>query len=200
MHLLAMAAAQAIERGVLVADPDAETVLVPVADGGDGTLETLVETGNRATPLYLAGIAVAVGFRMNLFNIGVEGQYILGALLAASAGAAVNLPAPLHVLLILVVAMTVAATFSGLAGYLKVTRGVHEVISTIMLSLFMFLFFAAPLGSITRIPGFPADDYEAYLTGMIIVMAVVFNGSDVAFALLTDMLSGYFDKLHFRTC
>ena len=97
-------------------------------------LETLVETGNRATPLYLAGIAVAVGFRMNLFNIGVEGQYILGALLAASAGAAVNLPAPLHVLLILVVAMTVAATFSGLAGYLKVTRGVHEVISTIMLN------------------------------------------------------------------
>ena len=97
-------------------------------------LETLVETGNRATPLYLAGIAVAVGFRMNLFNIGVEGQYILGALLAASAGAAVNLPAPLHVLLILVVAMTVAATFSGLAGYLKVTKGVHEVISTIMLN------------------------------------------------------------------
>ena len=69
------------------------------------------------------------------------------------------------------------------------------VISTIMLSVFMFLFFAAPLGSITQIPGFPADDYEAYLTGMIIVMAVVFNGSDVAFALLTDMLSGYFDKL-----
>ena len=40
-------------------------------------LETFVETGNRATPLYLAGIAVAIGFRMNLFNIGVEGQYVL---------------------------------------------------------------------------------------------------------------------------
>ena len=49
-------------------------------------LETLVETSNRATPLYLAGIAVAIGFRMNLFNIGVEGQYTIAALLAASAG------------------------------------------------------------------------------------------------------------------
>ena len=69
------------------------------------------------------------------------------------------------------------------------------VISTMTMSAFMFLFFGAPLSGMTDIPGFPAEDYEAYLTGMIIIMAVVFNGSDVAFALLTDMLSGYFDKL-----
>ncbi|MBI00504.1 MAG: ABC transporter permease [Acidimicrobiaceae bacterium] len=97
-------------------------------------LETFVETGNRATPLYLAGIAVAIGFRMNLFNIGVEGQYVLAALLAASAGAAVDLPPILHVILIMVVAMTVGSAFAGIAGYLKVSRGVHEVISTIMLN------------------------------------------------------------------
>ena len=69
------------------------------------------------------------------------------------------------------------------------------VIATVLMSAFMFLFFGAPLGGMTQIPGFPAGDYEAYLTAMIIIMAVVFNGSDVAFALLTDMLSGYFDKL-----
>ena len=69
------------------------------------------------------------------------------------------------------------------------------VISTILTSAFIFLFFGAPLGGVTQIPGFPADDYEAYLTAMIIIMAVVFNGADVAFALLTDILSGYFDKL-----
>jgi len=97
-------------------------------------LETFVETGNRATPLYLAGIAVAIGFRMNLFNIGVEGQYVLAALLAASAGAAVDLPPVLHVALIIAVAMTVGSAFAGVAGYLKVSRGVHEVISTIMLN------------------------------------------------------------------
>ena len=69
------------------------------------------------------------------------------------------------------------------------------VVSTIVMSGFMFLFFGAPLGGMTELPGFPSEDYTAYLTGMIIIMAVVFNGSDVAFALLTDMLSGYFDKL-----
>ncbi len=97
-------------------------------------LETLIETSNRATPLYLAGIAVAVGFRMNLFNIGVEGQYTIAALLAASVGAAVALPAPLHVAVVMAVAVVVGAGFSGVAGYLKVSRGVHEVISTIMLN------------------------------------------------------------------
>ena len=69
------------------------------------------------------------------------------------------------------------------------------VIATVLMSAFMFLFFGAPLSGMTQIPGFPSQDYEAYLTAMIIIMAVVFNGSDVAFALLTDMLSGYFDKL-----
>jgi len=97
-------------------------------------LETLVATGNRATQLYLAGIAVAIGFRMNLFNIGVEGQYVLAAMLAAAAGGAVNLPPILHVALIMVVAMAVGSSFAGVAGYLKVSRGVHEVISTIMLN------------------------------------------------------------------
>ena len=97
-------------------------------------LETLVATGNRATQLYLAGIAVAIGFRMNLFNIGVEGQYVLAAMLAAAAGGAVDLPPILHVALIMVVAMAVGSSFAGVAGYLKVSRGVHEVISTIMLN------------------------------------------------------------------
>lgn len=97
-------------------------------------LETLVQTGNRATQLYLAGIAVAIGFRMNLFNIGVEGQYVLAALLAAAVGGAVDLPPILHVALIMVVAMAVGSSFAGVAGYLKVSRGVHEVISTIMLN------------------------------------------------------------------
>ena len=52
---------------------------------------------NLAVPYYVAGVAVAIGFKMNLFNIGADGQYRLAALLAAAAGAAVTLPAPLHV-------------------------------------------------------------------------------------------------------
>ena len=69
------------------------------------------------------------------------------------------------------------------------------VVSTILLSAFFILFFGAPLGPVVQIEGFPVDDYEAYLTGMIIVMSVVFNGSDMAISMLTDILSGYFDKL-----
>jgi simple sugar transport system permease protein len=97
-------------------------------------LETMVDILNRATPLFISGIAAAIGFRMNLFNIGVEGQYLLAALVAAEVGGVVHLPAPLHVALILLVGMTVGAAYSGVAGVLKVTRGISEVISTIMLN------------------------------------------------------------------
>lgn len=102
----------------------------------------IISIVNRAVPLFLSAVAVAIGFKMNLFNIGVEGQYYLAALLAASVGAAVHLPPILHVSLILVTAMAVGAVWAGIAGVLKVTRGVSEVISTIMLN-----FIATGIGS-----------------------------------------------------
>jgi ABC-type uncharacterized transport system permease subunit len=89
---------------------------------------------NRAMPLFLAGLAVAIAFRMGLFNIGVEGQYRLATILAAAVGAAVALPGPLHVLLIIVTAMVVGAAWASIVAVLKVTRGVSEVISSIMLN------------------------------------------------------------------
>jgi ABC-type uncharacterized transport system permease subunit len=89
---------------------------------------------NRAAPYYVSGLAAAIGFKMGLFNIGVDGQYRLAGLLAASAGAAVALPAVLHVTFIIVVAAVVGAAYAGIAGVLKVKRGVNEVISTIMLN------------------------------------------------------------------
>ncbi|MFP8942976.1 ABC transporter permease [Streptomyces fenghuangensis] len=89
---------------------------------------------NQAATYYLAALAVAVGFRMNLFNIGVDGQYRLAAMAAAVVGASVALPGPLHIVLILVVAMLVGGFWAGIAGILKTTRGVSEVVSTIMLN------------------------------------------------------------------
>jgi simple sugar transport system permease protein len=97
-------------------------------------LETFIDTLNRATPLFIAGVAAAVGFRMNLFNIGIEGQYVLAAFAAAVVGANVSLPAVLHVAVIMATAVIVGALWAGLAGLLKVTRGINEVISTIMLN------------------------------------------------------------------
>ncbi len=97
-------------------------------------LETFIDTLNRATPLYLSAVAAAIGFRMNIFNIGVEGQYILAAFVAAVVGSRIDLPGPLHVLVIVLTAMLVGAAFSGLAGLMNITRGVNVVISTIMLN------------------------------------------------------------------
>jgi simple sugar transport system permease protein len=89
---------------------------------------------NSATTYYLSAIAVAIGFRMNLFNIGVDGQYRLAAMLAAAVGGAIAIPAPFHALVVILVAMLVGAFWAGIAGLLKTTRGVSEVISTIMLN------------------------------------------------------------------
>jgi simple sugar transport system permease protein len=98
----------------------------------------MVEIVNRAIPLFLAGLAVAVGFRMNLFNIGVEGQYRLAACVAAAAGGAALLPGLLNTLLIIIVAMLVGAVWAGIAGVLRVTRNVNEVVATIMLNYIAF--------------------------------------------------------------
>ena len=98
-------------------------------------LETMVDILNRATPLYIAGVAAAIAFRMALFNIGVEGQFLLAFIVSAHLGSQVSLPGFIHVPFILLVAMAVGAGYAGLAGVLKVTRGINEVISTIMLNL-----------------------------------------------------------------
>ena len=94
----------------------------------------LQDTLQRATPLFISAAAVAIGFKMNLFNIGVEGQMRVALLGTAVVGGLVHLPAPLHVLFCLVVAMVFGGAWAGIAGYLKVKRGVNEVISTIMLN------------------------------------------------------------------
>jgi simple sugar transport system permease protein len=89
---------------------------------------------NKATTYYLAGIAVAVGFRMNLFNIGVDGQYRLAAFIAAVLGGALAVPGWIAIPLIMICAMATGALWAAIAGVLKVTRGVSEVIATIMLN------------------------------------------------------------------
>ena len=93
---------------------------------------------NRAIPLYVAAVAVAVGFQMGLFNIGVEGQYLLAALFAGWVGGNIGLWQPLHIAVVILVAVFVGAIWAGIAGFLKITRGVHEVISTIMLNFIAF--------------------------------------------------------------
>jgi simple sugar transport system permease protein len=98
------------------------------------TTDSQIYIIDRASMYYLAALAVAIGFRMNLFNIGVDGQYRMAAMLAAVVGGAVALPGPLHIALIVLTAVLVGAFWAGIVGVLKVTRGVNEVISSIMLN------------------------------------------------------------------
>jgi ABC-type uncharacterized transport system permease subunit len=104
-----------------------------------GTSEdSMLDIVQRAVPLMLAAVAVAIGFKMNLFNIGVEGQARFAVVITAAVATEIHLPAVLHVTFCLVLAMAVGAAWASIAGYLKVKRGVNEVISTIMLNYIAF--------------------------------------------------------------
>ena len=136
---LAIAIAVAVSSAVLlVSGDDPLEMYASMWDFGTQT-NSIISMVNRAVPYYISGLAVAVGFKAGLLNIGVEGQYYLAAILAAVVGAAIDLPAPLHVATICVVAMGVGAAWAGIAGVLKATRGVNEVISTIMLNNIVLL-------------------------------------------------------------
>ncbi|MEP6666021.1 MAG: ABC transporter permease [Nocardioidaceae bacterium] len=95
---------------------------------------SFVNIVNQSSLIYISALAAAIGFRMNLFNIGVEGQYTVASYVAAAVAGAAIFPGLLNVLIPLVLAVLVGAGWAGIAGLLKVTRGVSEVISTIMLN------------------------------------------------------------------
>jgi ABC-type uncharacterized transport system permease subunit len=96
--------------------------------------DKLYETVQRSLPFIISASAFAVTAKLGLFNIGVEGQFLMGMFWAAVVGAYVDLPAVIHIPFVVVVGALAGAAWGGVAGYLKVKRGVNEVISTIMLN------------------------------------------------------------------
>ncbi|AHN20981.1 ABC transporter permease [Lysinibacillus sphaericus] len=99
-----------------------------------GDSYSIGNTIRQITPYILAGLAVAFAFRTGLFNIGVEGQLILGWLAAAWVGYAFELPKIIHLPLALLAAAAAGAFWAFIAGFLKAKFKVHEVIATIMLN------------------------------------------------------------------
>lgn len=89
---------------------------------------------SRATPFIFAGLATSIAFKAGLFNIGVEGQYAIGALTGAVAAAYVHAPAVLHLPLTIAAGMAGGMLWALIPALLKVYRGAHEVISTIMMN------------------------------------------------------------------
>jgi len=101
--------------------------------GAFGSPYDISETLVVAVPLTLAGLSVAVAFRTGLFNIGAQGQLLVGALAAGWVGSQfAELPAILLMPMTLVSGILAGAAYGGIAGWLKATRGVNEVITTIM--------------------------------------------------------------------
>jgi simple sugar transport system permease protein len=198
--ILAILIAAAISSLVLISsgkDPiHAFSSMFEYAFGERSGPASMVDILNRASTYYLSAIAVAIGFRMALFNIGVEGQFRLATLLAGAFGAAsflTPIPGPIRIVLMVLVAMAVGAAWAGIAALLKVYRGVSEVISTIMLnfvagSIFAYLLTTDRLavqqpGSQnvttpllppdTWMPSFPFPDTNQRVFGFIVVSLLV---------------------------
>ena len=98
----------------------------------------LVWTLTYASPLTFTGLSVAFSFRTGVFNIGAEGQFVVGALTACVLGILVDLPVWLHVPLCVIAAAAAGRIWSLAVGILKVKRGIHEVLSFIMFNWIAF--------------------------------------------------------------
>jgi simple sugar transport system permease protein len=150
--------------------------------GAFGSVPDALETLAFATPLMLTAIAFAIGVKTGLFNIGAEGQMYLGAIGAIAIAGLVPLPPGLHVAAATASGMLVAALWALPPALLKIWRGVHEVISTIMfnwmsyhLSIYIAIYYLAEPGRAERtIPALETARYtilteEATLTTIIFV-------------------------------
>jgi simple sugar transport system permease protein len=110
---------------------------VALFDGALGSPRAVAVTLGRSTPYIIASLAVALGFKAGLFNIGAEGQLLLGALAAGWIGTlswAAGVPPVLMVPVMLVAGVAGGLLWGGIPGFLKARTGAHEVIVTIMLN------------------------------------------------------------------
>jgi ABC-type uncharacterized transport system permease subunit len=113
---------------------------VGLLEGSFGSINAITETTVWASPYIFAGLAVAIGFKGGLFNIGAEGQLAFGAVAAAWAGYTLpnllqtNIPPFIHILLSIGLGALAGGIWGAIPGYLKAKTGAHEVINTIMMN------------------------------------------------------------------
>jgi general nucleoside transport system permease protein len=113
----------------------------------------LSETCVQATPLLLAGLAVALPYQAGMFNIGAQSQFIGGAILATYLGYGVSLPPVIHVVVCVIGGFVGGAVTGWVVGELKARTGAHEVITTIMLNYVMGYLLSYLLGNVMQRPG-----------------------------------------------
>ena len=107
-------------------------------NGVFGKPKFMIWTLVYAAPLIFTGLSVAFSLRTGVFNIGAEGQFVVGAMAACACGILVKLPPVLHAIVCVIVAAVAGCIWSYLVGLLKVKRGIHEVLSFIMFNWIAF--------------------------------------------------------------
>jgi len=108
--------------------------------GAFGTAYSTADTITRMIPLSIAGVAFLIGALTGVFNVGIEGQLLLGAMASAIVGWAFKLPAVIHVPLMLLSGALAGGLYALIAAWLKAYRGINEILSTIMLNYPAFFF------------------------------------------------------------
>ncbi len=112
---------------------------IALLEGSVGSLGALSETLTAAIPLIIAGLGVALGFRAGFFNIGAEGQVLMGGMAAVIVGFSfAGMPMFIHLPLALMAGILVGGLYAAIAGWLRAATGAHEVISTIMLNMISY--------------------------------------------------------------
>src|SRR5688572_15401537 len=100
----------------------------------------LFQTLQLATPLILTGLSTVVAFRSGMFNLGQEGQYLIGAVVAAWLGFAIDLPPVIHAIFVIAASMAAAGAYGWIPGILRVKLGVSEVITSLVMNNIAILF------------------------------------------------------------
>ncbi|HEU5387166.1 MAG TPA: ABC transporter permease [Streptosporangiaceae bacterium] len=130
------------------------SISTAIHDGFLGAVfNPISETCVQATPLLLAGLAVALPYQAGMFNIGAQGQFIGGAILATYLGYGVSLPPVIHVIVCVIGGFVGGGVIGWVVGELKARTGAHEVITTIMLNYVMAFLLAYLLGNVMQRPG-----------------------------------------------
>ena len=133
------------------------TAYAALLQGAFGSFDAIVDTLVATSPLVFGGLAVAIAFKAGLFNIGAQGQFLMGALAAVAAGVAVSGQPPYIAVPVAVVAGVLGGAATGfLPGFLKAVSGAHEVVTTIMLNYIAISVLAALVSGPLKVPGSPS--------------------------------------------
>lgn len=133
------------------------TAYVALFRGAFGSFNGIVDTLVSSTPLILGGLSVGLAFKAGLFNIGAQGQFLLGALGAVAAGVSLNTAPPIIAMpLSLLAGILAGAAWGFIPGLLKAISGAHEVVTTIMLNYIAIAVVAAVVSGPLDQPGSPS--------------------------------------------